>query len=438
MSYHFRPGKREGVQLLIGIAGPSASGKTLSALKLAAGLSEGKPFAYVDTESGRALHYADDFDFLHTELDEPFSPGRYREVLAEAAKTNPPVIVIDSMTHEHAGPGGVLAMHEAELDRRAGDDFKKREALKMSAWIKPKQERKLLIGDLLRVRCHLILCFRAEEKVDIVRDEKGKTQVIPKRTVAGHVGWIPVCGKEYPYELTLSLVMTPDRPGMPQPIKIMDQHRPLVPLDEPLSEKTGQRLAAWARGGTSTTSGMSKGDFSAKIRAAGISQDRVREVGKSLYPDKASLNALTNDERAELWAALETDSGSEVGGTGPDDEAGETEAGVQPQPMQTDGSASAASDFDGPEPGAFQPPAGVRTDDPDVVAANEAGHVRFTSGKWSGKSLAQVAEEEEGYIEFVLGPRWKTESMKRAALAYSRIYLPHLYEAATAQQEIHA
>lgn len=253
MSFSFREAVRRDVQLLAGLAGPSASGKTLSALKLAQGLSVGKPFIGIDTESGRMLHYADDFNFLHAELGDPFSPARYREVIREAAEHNPPVIVIDSMSHEHTGTGGVLDMAEAELERLAGSDFKKRESMKMSSWIKPKAERKLLIDDLLRLRCHVILCFRAEEKVDIVNDpdRPGKKKVVPKKTVAGHVGWIPVCGKEYPYELTLSMVMTPERPGVPHFIKIMDAHRPLFPEGEQIGEEAGTRLAAWAAGGKS-------------------------------------------------------------------------------------------------------------------------------------------------------------------------------------------
>ena len=40
------------------------------------------------------------------------------------------------------------------------------------------------------------------------------------------------------------------RPGVPLPIKLQEQHRALVPLDQPITETCGQRLAAWARGGS--------------------------------------------------------------------------------------------------------------------------------------------------------------------------------------------
>lgn len=301
MSFSFRPAKREGVQLLIGIAGPSASGKTLSALKIAAGLAGGKPFAYVDTESGRALHYADDFDFLHTELAPPFTPARYREAIADAVALNPPVIVVDSMSHEHSGPGGVLEMHEADLDRRAGSDFKKRDALNMSAWIKPKQERKLLIDDLLRLRCHVILCFRAEEKVDIVPDPEkpGKTKIVPKRTIAGHVGWIPVAGKEYAYELTLSLVVTPDKPGVPHAIKIMDRHRPFVSLETPLDEKVGKLLGEWAAGGS-----LAKGAGAAVEPAGGSGGE---DAGTSAAPSASDLAEIETLRETLLEKAAQLD-----------------------------------------------------------------------------------------------------------------------------------
>ncbi len=303
----FKPAKREGVHLLVGIAGPSGSGKTLSSLLLAKGLSGGKPFAVIDTESGRALHYADDFDFLHADLSAPFSPERYAEAIMAAAALDPPVIVVDSASHEHAGEGGVLDMHEAELQRLAGDDWKKREAMKMSAWIKPKASRKRLISQLLQLRCHLILGLRAEDKVDIVKNpETGKVEVKPKRTLAGHVGWIPVCGKELPYELTLSLVVTPDAPGVPKPIKLPEQLRPFVPLDKPLSEETGQLLGEWAAGGSDKSSpprvdgaGLGTGSAPSDTRSAPSDIELASEDDVESFLDLARRCGAEAAARAE-------------------------------------------------------------------------------------------------------------------------------------------
>lgn len=140
-------------------------------------------------------------------------------------------------------------MHEAELDRMAGDDWKKREACKMAAWIKPKTQHKRMVQRLLQVRAHLILCFRAEEKVEMVRDEETKKMVIvPKKSLTGINGWIPVCEKSLPFELTASFLLTADAPGMPKPIKLQEQHRVMFPLDKPINEESGKRVAQWASG----------------------------------------------------------------------------------------------------------------------------------------------------------------------------------------------
>lgn len=248
-NFQFKPAIRESVGLLIGLAGGTGSGKTFSAMRMASGIAGDKPFAVIDTEAGRAKHYADQFRFDHGDLAPPFTPQAYAEAILAADAAKYPVIVVDSMSHEWAGEGGVLEMHEAELDRMAGDDWKKREAVKMAAWIKPKMQHKKMVQRMLQIRAHLILCFRAEEKVDMVRDEKtGKMLIVPKKSTVGLDGWMPVCEKNLPYELTTSFLLTADEPGRPKPIKLQEQHRPMFPLGQPIDEESGKRVAAWARG----------------------------------------------------------------------------------------------------------------------------------------------------------------------------------------------
>jgi hypothetical protein len=249
MSFTFRQAVRENVPLLIGIAGGTGSGKTLSALKLARGLAGDKPFALIDTENGRAQHYADLFQpWHHGDLAPPFRPERYSEAIKAADDAGYPVIVVDSASHEYAGEGGLLDWHEEDLDKRAGDDWKKREAMTFAAWVKPKMAHKSYVSRLLQVRAHVILCLRAEEKIEITK-QGGKTVVRPKVTRTGLDGWVPICEKNLPYELTISVLLTGDEPGVPKPIKLQAQHRPFLPLDQPITEGTGVQLAAWAAGG---------------------------------------------------------------------------------------------------------------------------------------------------------------------------------------------
>jgi hypothetical protein len=119
----------------------------------------------------------------------------------------------------------------------------------MAAWIRPKMDHKKMVQRLLQVRAHLILCFRAEEKVEMIKDANGKMQIVPKVSMTGINGWIPVCEKNLPFELTASFLLTADAPGMPKPIKLQQQHKVMFPLDKPIDEESGRKVAAWASGG---------------------------------------------------------------------------------------------------------------------------------------------------------------------------------------------
>lgn len=250
MSFEFRPAVRENVGLLIGLVGGTGSGKTYTAMRLASGIAGDKPFVVIDTEAGRAKHYADQFKFDHGDLTPPFRPESYIDAIVAADKAGYPVIVVDSVSHVWAGDGGVLDWQEDELDRMAGtDNWQKREACKMAAWIKPKMSHKQMVQKLLQVRAHLILCFRAEQKIEMVK-ENGKTVIKQKESLTGLDGWIPVCEKNLPFELTTSILLTADAPGIPKPIKLQEQHRALFPLSKPINEESGQRIAQWAAGGT--------------------------------------------------------------------------------------------------------------------------------------------------------------------------------------------
>src|SRR5262245_6379513 len=244
MSVTFRRGLRENVGLLVGLIGASGGGKTYTAMRLAKGIAGDKPFAVIDTEARRALHYADQFTFDHADLKAPFTPDAYAEAIAAADEAHYPVIVVDSASHEHAGVGGILDIQEAEFERLG-----RRDAVKMLSWVEPKKQHRKMVQRLLQVRAHLILCFRAEEKIEMVRGEGGKMEVRKKVTTSGIDGWVPICEKNLPYELTCSLLLLPDKPGVPQPIKLQEQHRHLFPLDRPITEESGRQLATWAAGG---------------------------------------------------------------------------------------------------------------------------------------------------------------------------------------------
>lgn len=260
MTFQLRPAVRENVPLLIGLAGASGSGKTLSALLLAKGLSGGKKFAVIDTESGRAKAYADEFDFDTGDLVAPFRPSTYEKaIMAIDAMQKYSAIVVDSASHEYAGDGGILDWQEeilsemVERSKKSGDtrpDYQIADSHKMRSWIEPKMAHKHFMTRLLQVRSHLILCYRAEPKTEIAKekDDRGrdKTVIRPKQGLTGLDGWFPICEKNMPYELTAYFLLMADKPGVPMPIKLMEKHKPFFPTGKPITEEAGRKLAEWA------------------------------------------------------------------------------------------------------------------------------------------------------------------------------------------------
>ncbi len=277
MTFHYAPAVRERVSLIIALAAASGGGKTLSALKIARGLAggdDGKIFV-LDTEAGRAKHYAvgpgekpgpDRFAFQHGDLKPPFTPEAYADAIKAADDAGAEVIVVDSCSHEWEGEGGLTEMHDAAVEAavlRAQknhnatwgpfDPDRARDKASIGAWKEPKTRHKRFVNRLLQSRAHLILCLRAEEKLRIeqVKDDRGrsKTVIVQPKDLPDNERWVPICEKRFMFEMTVSLVLTPQAPGIPVPIKLQAQHRAAVPLDKHLSEETGRQLAAWAAGG---------------------------------------------------------------------------------------------------------------------------------------------------------------------------------------------
>lgn len=252
--FEARPAVREMVPLLVGLFGASGSGKTMSALKLATGIQTvaGGDIYVIDTEARRALHYADYFKFKHVQFGAPFGSLDYLAAVEHCVKEGAKVIVIDSLSHEHASPGGYLLTQEAELERMAGDDWKKRERVKMAAWIKPAKLRQQMIAGILQLNCNIISCFRAKEKTKPVKNAEGKVEIV-------EMGFMPIAGEEFLFEQTVNCLLLPKSNGVPtwrsdsigerMMLKLPRQFEAIFAESAPLSEDIGRQLAEWAKGG---------------------------------------------------------------------------------------------------------------------------------------------------------------------------------------------
>jgi len=250
-----KPAVRAEVPLLVGLVGPSSSGKTVSALRLATGMQRvtGGDIHLIDTEGKRSLHYAEHFKFRHIIFDAPFSPLDYLLAIEHAKKKGAKIVIVDSASHEHEGPGGVLEWHDRLTGELAEKWKTSRDSAQISAWAEPKAARRKLINTVLQLGVSAIFCFRAKEKIKPV---KGKAPA--------ELGFMPIGGEEWVYEMTMNCLLYPGSKGMPrwvtdkvgerQIIKLPAQFRALFqPENKQLDEEIGQRMAEWAKGGAAPT-----------------------------------------------------------------------------------------------------------------------------------------------------------------------------------------
>jgi hypothetical protein len=153
--------------LMIGLTGGQCSGKTWSALRLATGICAvrgGIPFV-IDTENYSASDYSDYFKFRHVPFDPPFRSEHYLDAVEHCVSQKAGAIIIDSMTHEHSGIGGVLEQFEDFMRERCGDDWAKRKRISPTGWQVAKEGRQRLYKRLAYV-CKdtpVIMCFRAKD-----------------------------------------------------------------------------------------------------------------------------------------------------------------------------------------------------------------------------------------------------------------------------------
>jgi hypothetical protein len=308
-TFEDKPATRERTPLIAGIVGPSASGKTFSALRLATGFQRvsGGDIHLIDTEARRSLHYADKFKFRHVAFGAPFSPTDYLAAIEHCVKRGAGTVVIDSMSHEHEGPGGVLEMHAAETARLAKLWKTSEDTAKMSAWGKPKSERRRLINSLLQMECNFIFCFRAKPKLKIVRGKQPE-----------QLGFMPIAGEDFVYEMVVKFLLLPGANGVPvtqseyegerMMIKVPEQFRALLSQPRQLTEDTGEALARWAAGvdqptrsATEIITSYAACSDAASWRALEIERKAI--WGKASKADKEAMKAASDEVDAFLRSA---------------------------------------------------------------------------------------------------------------------------------------
>lgn len=305
------PATRQGMIPLIGMYGKSGSGKTHSALLLARGMAgEAGKIGIVDTERKRSGAIVDlvPGGFDRIDFEPPFTPEEYIKAIKLLEDKKVAVGVIDSMTHEWDGEGGVLDMQEDELQRMAGTDYGKRESCKMAAWIKPKSRHKELVAHILRCSIPLICCLRAQEKTHIDKRQGEKTKVITDEFTT------PIYDARFIFEM-LANVETVVVNGKPGCVRVTKWTHPdlltCFPKEgEQLAPKHGAAIMAWCRKAAGDKPVAASADVKALKKelwklTASIHHEDARKLEQHLHDeniigDAETLETLTADRLEQI------------------------------------------------------------------------------------------------------------------------------------------
>ncbi|TWK44754.1 hypothetical protein CHCC20347_1474 [Bacillus paralicheniformis] len=195
--------QREKEKAIVGFIGPSGSGKTAGALLVAYGMMrEAYPDAsdkevwskigVVDTEHRRAKLYANlQFDdvrigsFKHIDFTPPYTTERYQMALEAIKEAGAEVVIIDSLSHNWAGEGGIVEKH-GEMQ---GNSFQN--------WGKLAPETTKLIKTLTQNDVHILATLRTKTEYVVEPNSEGK--MAPRK-----VGTKPVQKDEMEYEFMLN------------------------------------------------------------------------------------------------------------------------------------------------------------------------------------------------------------------------------------------
>jgi hypothetical protein len=224
----FKKAERKKAKLRLALSGTSGSGKTYGALQIAKGI--GGKVAVLDTERGSASLYADMMDFDVVELGPPYEPERFIEVMDAAAKAGYDVLIIDSITHEWKGAGGMLEI----VDNIARAKFR---GNSYAAWNEGDKRHRRFVDAMLHSPMHIIVTMRS--KAVYVEGERNGKKTIQKQGAA------PEQRDGIEYEFTAVLDLTVDGNLA---VKSKDRTRlfgdPFV-----ITEDTGRQLREWLESG---------------------------------------------------------------------------------------------------------------------------------------------------------------------------------------------
>ena len=163
---------REKIFTKLAIMSPSGGGKTFSSLRVAEGMAEeiekitgrkGK-ILMANTEGPRGRYYANEFEYDIVDLEPPYSPELFIDLIKYAVSEKYDILIIDSSSAEWEGKGGCLELHQ-----QAGGTYQ--------AWAKVTPRHDKFIQAVANSPIHVIATMRGKDQYEVEKADNGKVNV---------------------------------------------------------------------------------------------------------------------------------------------------------------------------------------------------------------------------------------------------------------------
>jgi len=223
-----RKATRQKAKIRLGLSSVSGGGKTYSSILIAKGLATSMDkIALIDTENGSGDLYANLGDYNVITLDAPYTPERYIEAITACENAGMEVIIIDSITHEWDGKGGILEISNS----MTGNSY--------TNWAKLTPRHQSFIDKILQCKAHVITTVRRKQDYEMTTNSSGK--LVPQK-----VGLKEVTREGFEYELTVNLELDTNHNAT------TSKDRTSLFVGKPdfkPSEETGKLLLDWCENG---------------------------------------------------------------------------------------------------------------------------------------------------------------------------------------------
>jgi hypothetical protein len=229
----FRKATRKKAKIRLAISGPSGSGKTYSALLIGFGIvGDWSKIAVIDTENNSADLYEHLGEFNVIELLPPFTTENYMKAIAMCEEKGQEVIIIDSLSHEWMGTGGILeSVDNVTAASNSRNAFS-------SGWKEMTPKHNEFMSAVLHSKAHIIATLRSKQDYQLV-EESGKK--VPKK-----IGLNPIQrdGVEYEFTIHLDMSMNNHAVSLKDRTGLFNGKLPFKPNNE-----TGISIKEWCESG---------------------------------------------------------------------------------------------------------------------------------------------------------------------------------------------